>query len=146
MLNLQKISDRIEIYEALIAYSHALDHPGRRWDKWLSCFSPDACCEYPGIPPCSPDKLKEIFSANDTARRSTQHLFSNIVMDIMNDVAEVRSECLYFAVNNSETGTNNQLINGSFWFADLFKRKDGAWRIVHRVVHTRWMRKNEIVS
>ncbi len=144
-LDLQEISDRIEIQDALFAYSTALDHPGRRWDLWYKAFSKDAVCHYPGMPPASPDELKNTFSKNDAVRLTGQHLFLNIVISVKGDSAEVRSECLFAAVNKGATPTdNNLLMHAGLWFEDKLKRTQEGWRIHHRVVHSRWMWSDEV--
>jgi hypothetical protein len=138
-LSLAEISDRLEITDALIAYSTALDTPGRRWDKWYECFAPDASCEYPPqIGPTAPDKLQELFSLNDAVRLTTQHLFTNIVIDLDGDAATVRSECSYAALNRTDNPESHSLRLSGLWFDDDLERRDEGWRIVKRVGNTRW--------
>ena len=108
-LSLQEISDRLQIQDALLAYSTALDVPGRRWDQWYRCFTEDAVCEFPGIGAKSPAELQELFAQNDATRLSTQHLLLNIVIGLDGDEATARSECLYYAVNKGETPEKNEL-------------------------------------
>jgi len=138
-LSLQEVSDRLEITDALLAYSTALDVPGRRWDQWYKCFARDAVCEYPPhIGPTPPDKLQELFSQNDAVRLTTQHLFTNIVIAVEGDTASARSECSYAAVNRGETPEKNVLRLSGLWFADELARTEEGWRITHRVGNSRW--------
>jgi hypothetical protein len=137
-LTLQEISDRIEIQDALLAYSTALDVPGRRWDQWYKCFTEDAVCEYPSSGQKSPAELKELFALNDATRLTTQHLFLNIVIAIDGDTATSRSECSYAAVNRGTTEGKNTLRLSGLWFDDKFVRTPDGWRIKHRVANSRW--------
>jgi SnoaL-like domain len=143
-LTLEEISDRLEIQDTLLAYSTALDVPGRRWDQWYKCFTPDAVCEYPTIGPKSPAELQELFSLNDAVRLTTQHLFLNIVIAIDGDTATVRSECSYAAVNRGETAGKNTLRLSGLWFDDALVRTGDGWRIRHRVANSRWSHAIEI--
>jgi hypothetical protein len=137
-LSLQEISDRLEIQDALLAYSTALDVPGRRWEVWYDCFTEDATAEYPGMGPKSPAELQELFSKNDAVRLQTQHLFLNIVIALDGDSATSRSECSYAAVNRGETPGKNTLRLSGLFFNDELVRTPVGWRIKHRVATSRW--------
>jgi len=137
-LALQEISDRLEIQDTLLAYSTALDVPGRRWDMWYKCFAEDAVCEYPVIGAKSPAELKELFSRNDAVRLTTQHLFLNIVISLDGDSANARSECSYAAVNRGDDPARNTLRLSGLFFEDELLRTSDGWRITHRVVTSRW--------
>jgi hypothetical protein len=137
-LSIQEISDRLEIEDALLAYSTALDVPGRRWDKWYECFAEDAVAEYPGWEPKSPAELQEAFTQNDAVRLSTQHLFLNIVITLAGDTATSRSECSYAALNKTDNPGTNLLRLAGLWFEDELVRTPAGWRIKRRVAHARW--------
>jgi hypothetical protein len=143
-LTLEEISDRLEIEDALLAYSTALDVPGRRWDQWYKCFAPDAVTEYPSLGPKSPDELQELFKLNDAVRLSTQHLLLNIVITLDGDSATARTECSYAAVNRGETPGKNTLRLSGLWFDDALVRTEQGWRIKHRVANSRWSHAIEI--
>jgi hypothetical protein len=143
-LTLDELTDRAEITDALLAYSTALDVPGRRWDVWYRCFAPDAVAEYPVIGRKDPAELKELFAANDAIRLTTQHLFLNIVIDLGGDEAKVRSECAYAAVNRGKEPGKNVLIRSGLWFDDTFARTPEGWRITHRIANSRWSEATEI--
>lgn len=142
-LTLQEISDRLEIQDALLAYSTALDVPGRRWDQWYQAFTPAAVLEYGGVPK-SAEEVKEQFKLNDAVRLTTQHLFMNIVISIDGDTATARSECSYAAVNRGDTPGKNTLRLSGVWFADELVRTPEGWRINHRVANSRWSHAVEI--
>jgi SnoaL-like domain len=137
-LTLEEISDRLEIQDTLLAYSTALDVPGRRWDQWYKCFTEDAVCEYPGIGAKSPAELQDMFSLNDAVRLTTQHLFLNIVISLDGDSATSRSECSYAAVNRGEKPEKNTLRLAGLFFNDELARTPEGWRITHRVATSRW--------
>jgi hypothetical protein len=138
MLGLQEISDRVEIKDALLAYSTALDYPGRRWELWYKCFVEEAICEYPGLPPMSARELREVFKRNDGSFISKQHLYTNVVISVKGDTASARSEVLGITVTPVLGSTVNTVQWGGAWFDDTFKRIEQGWRVHHRVVHLRW--------
>jgi hypothetical protein len=143
-LTIQEISDRIEIEDTLLAYSTALDVPGRRWDLWYRAFTEDAVLEYPTLGPKSPAELKEIFTLNDATRLTTQHLILNVVIELDGDTATARSECDYAAVNRGETAATNTLRRSGLWFDDTLVRTADGWRITKRVANGRWSEATEI--
>ena len=65
MLTLQEISDRIEIQELLVRYSHAVD--SRDWDMYENVFTPDAFIDYTcfGGPAGDPKEIRAFLEGLD---------------------------------------------------------------------------------
>src|SRR4051794_33767843 len=104
-MTLQELSDRIEIQDTITRYSTALDVPGRRWDEWDRCFSPDAVIEDLAGPGSrmGRDEMRETFAKNDAVRLTTQHLLANFVISIDGDTAKARTEGSYASLNRTDT-------------------------------------------
>ena len=94
MLTLQEISDRIEIQELLVRYSHAVDT--RDWEMYENVFTPDAFIDYTcfGGPAGDPKEIRAFLEMAMPNFSSFQHMIANTVLDFVDaDHVKGRTIC-----------------------------------------------------
>ncbi|NKY87175.1 nuclear transport factor 2 family protein [Nocardia veterana] len=137
MLSLQEISDRLEIEDLMVRYSHAVDT--RNWDLLDEIFTADAYIDYSamggacgGLP-----EIKKFLAAVMPNFPAFQHLISNSAITVDGDSATARTMC-HNPMLVGEEGKQNLMLCG-LWYLDTFTRVDGAWRIARRVEEKSYM-------
>lgn len=91
-MDIQELSDKLEITELLHRYARAVDT--RDWSLWRSVFTDDARVDYSSTPhgrSGSRDEIADWLSANFEFIPTSQHFITNIESSIDGDVAEVRA-------------------------------------------------------
>lgn len=90
-MDLQRISDELEIASVLHRYARAVD--GKDWELWRSLFTEDAHIDYSSVGGAVGDRVE----VSDWLERGlahmpmTQHYITNIETDIDGDTATVRA-------------------------------------------------------
>lgn len=128
---LAELSDRLEIQDLLIAYSHAIDD--RSWDALDALFTTDAVIDYTetggtrgGLP-----ETKLFLSTAMEAFVSFQHLVATSKVTLTGDSAAAKTICHNPLVMQDADGSSKALISG-FWYHDVLIRTPDGWRISHR--------------
>lgn len=90
-MDIQDISDRLEIEALLNKYARAVDT--RDWDLWRSLFTDDAVVDYSsaGAIAGSRDEVAEWLEQALGAMQMMQHFISNVEAEIDGDSAQVRA-------------------------------------------------------
>ena len=136
MLDLQEISDRLEIQEVLARYSDAIDTMD--WDKLDPLFTEDADIDYTsmgGIRGTLAEQKAFLDSTLPTIfKRGYQHMTATTLFDIDGDVANVRTICFNPMVIKDE----KHIFFCGLWYRDVFVRVDGTWRIKSRTEDRGW--------
>lgn len=133
-MDLQEISDRMEIQDVLARYSDAIDT--MQWDALDEIFTADAVIDYSsmgGIRGSLPEQ-KAFLDANLPAFKGFQHLTATTLFDIDGDTARVRTICFNPMVVTDE----QHVLFCGLWYRDVFVRVDGRWRIQERVEDRGW--------
>jgi hypothetical protein len=140
----QEIADKLEIHELLIRYAYALDN--RSWDEWAKIFTSDAIIDFShvGMQLYSPAQVREISSAGDPERLSSQHLTANAVIKIQGDSATAYSEAAVNIVMRSEQEGMAWLRRSGAYYRDQLVRTPDGWRIKLRVCYVKWRDSAEI--
>jgi len=135
MLDLQEISDRLEIQDLLVDYSHALD--GRDWDAFDDIFTPDAVIDYRvmGGPRFEGDlpAVKKYLAENMKLMVTYQHLVATSRIRIDGDAAGARTYCHNPMVLDTGAGRDPLVFIVGLWYRDRFVRTGAGWRISERV-------------
>ena len=128
MLSLQEISDRLEIQDLLIAYSHAIDL--RNWDELDDVFTPDAVIDYTemGGPRGTLDSIKAYLAETLSRFPSYQHLVATTKIVFDGDRAEGRTVCH----NPMVLDDKERVMWCGLWYRDRFVRTPAGWRIADR--------------
>lgn len=133
-MDIQEISDRMEIEKLMIDYCHAIDD--RDWDALDHVFTPDAIIDYSEIAPHRANlaDTKAFLAAAMENTGSCQHIISTSQIRIDGDRAWGRTVCL----NPNVTRDTGELWFVGLWYRDEFRRTAEGWRIVHRYEENSW--------
>jgi hypothetical protein len=138
MLDLQEISDRLEIQDLLARYTDAIDR--RDWDVLDRIFTTDARIDYTSVGGIAGNlpEIKEFLDQSFKLFESTQHLLGLSVVDISGDEATARTICHNPMVLKG--GKNPQLLVCGVWYRDRLVRTPEGWRIAERVEENSYMK------
>lgn len=131
MLSLQVISDRMEIEDLMVRYSHAVDT--HQWELLDEIFTADAHIDYTamGGPAGDLDSTKKFLATVMPNFAAFQHLISNSAIEVDGDSATARTMCFNPMVVSGADGHQRLMMCG-LWYHDTFVRVDGQWRISRR--------------
>lgn len=138
MLSLQEISDRLEIQDLMVRYSHAVDTG--QWDLLDEIFTPDAHIDYTAMGGPAGDLVSTKKFLSDVMPNflAFQHLISNSSIDVDGDTATARTLCHNPMVVPGTDGTQQLMLCG-LWYHDTFVRRDDRWWIHQRVEEKGYM-------
>lgn len=132
MLNLQEISDRLEIQDLLVRYCDAIDR--KDFDLLDHVFTPDAVLDYRAfggdvidVYPIVKQWLAKVLAPFP----AYQHLVANADIRLNGDSATGRIMCLNPMVL-PDTGEAPRVGFHGLWYLDRYRRTAEGWRIVHR--------------
>ncbi len=122
-MDLQAISDRIEIEDLLTRYARAVDR--RDWDLYRAVFTPEAHIDYTsaGGITAGVDAMCEWLETALSQFPATQHLVSNIDALVNGDTAEV--EAMFH--NPMKMPDGSVWFTGGWYHHKLVRTPDG-WR------------------
>lgn len=137
-MNLQEISDRLEIQDLLARYSFAID--GRDWDALDDIFTPDARIDYSetGGAAGSLAEIKRWLPLALEHFPIFQHLVATSKLDIVGDHATSRTILFNPMVHESEGGERQTFFIG-LWYRDRLVRTPDGWRIRDRYEEMAWV-------
>jgi hypothetical protein len=130
-LTLAEISDRLEIQDLVVAYSHAIDT--RDWDALDDVFTADAVIDYTEMGGTRGGLAEtKAFLAEALAGFSAfQHLVANCLLELDGDTAHGRTTCHNPMLLRDAEGRETVLLAG-LWYRDTFVRTPAGWRIAER--------------
>ena len=140
MLELQEISDRLELMDLMVRYSHAIDT--RSWDELDQVFTPDATIDYTafGGPRGTLEETKLYLASTLSQFPAFQHLLANPELRIDGDRATGRTMCfnpMGVERPEGESGDPRVFFCG-LWYLDTFRRTADGWRIASRSEEKSW--------
>lgn len=138
MLSLQEISDRLEIQDLMVRYSHAVDT--KQWDLLDDIFTADAHIDYTamGGPAGDLAATKKFLADVMPNFLAFQHLISNSSITVDGDTATARTMCHNPMMVPGGDGRDQLMLCG-LWYLDTFTRADGRWWIQRRVEEKSYM-------
>ena len=137
-LSPQELSDRLEIQDLLVDYSHAIDT--RDWDALDRIFTADAFIDYSAFGGSSGDlgTTKQFLATALVDFPSFQHMVATSKVTVDGDSAVGRTICHNpMVLSEGEKGT--QLMFCGLWYVDRFVRTPDGWRIAERVEEKSYM-------
>ena len=139
MLSLQEISDRLEIQDLMVRYSHAVDTMD--WDLLDGVFTEDAVIDYTAMGGTrgTLKETKEFLSSVMPTFPAFQHLIANSSITVDGDTATGRTMCHNPMVLPGEDDQPGAVMFCGLWYLDRFVRVDGGWRIRERVEEKSYM-------
>jgi len=129
--------DKAQIHDALMRYSRGVDRGDG--ELVMSVFSPDATLDY-GRGPMSPAALAEGI-ARMTAT-GTMHFIGNEYIEVDGDTAYGETYFISYATITDQGPPATRSRGGRY--LDRFERRDGGWKIVHRLLVDEWSRLDEL--
>ncbi|WP_040857713.1 nuclear transport factor 2 family protein [Nocardia niigatensis] len=138
MLSLQEISDRMEIEDLMVRYSHAVDT--HQWELLDEIFTRDAHIDYTamGGPAGDLESTKKFLATVMPNFSAFQHMIANSSIHVEGDHATARTMCHNPMLVTGADGAR-QLMMCGLWYHDTFVRVDGQWRIQQRVEEKSYM-------
>jgi hypothetical protein len=129
---LQELIDRADIHDALLRYTRGVD----RLDEELlrSAYHPDAIDDHGIFRGTVEEFIAWAFAGHRAGHHGEQHYITNHTCEIDGDVAH--TETYFMMVGRNRTGTPVTLHGGRY--IDQFERREGNWRIAHRVSMVEW--------
>ncbi len=133
MMELQEISDRLEIQDLIARYCHAIDR--RELGELDSIFTEDAVIDYTafGAPRGGVEETRRFLSEALALHRAYYHLAatSRIVLD--GDSAECHTICHNPMIFEGGDGRPDTFYVCGLWYHDRLVRTADGWRISERV-------------
>jgi len=130
-MDLQDLSDRLEINDLLTRYADAVDR--KDWDQLATCFTADATIDYSasgGAAGVFPD-VRDWLATTMPLFTMTQHFVTNSRVELNGDEAEGRA---YFynpmTLSGADGGTDFLIVGG--YYNDRYRRTTDGWRIIDR--------------
>ena len=133
-MDIQEISDRMEINQLLVNYCQAIDDFD--WNALDDVFTPDAIIDYSEATPFRGNRaqVKAFLAAAMANTAHCQHVISTSQIRIDGDRAYGRTVC----TNPMVTKDTGQFMLVGLWYRDEFLRTLDGWRIVHRYEESSW--------
>lgn len=134
-MELQEISDRLEVEDLLTRYAHAVDR--RDWDLYRSVFTSDARIDYTSAGGIA-GTVDEIVAWLDEvlgAFTSTQHLVANIELEVTGDGDIGRVSAMFH--NPMKLADGTVMFTGGWYHHDLVRTPRG-WRSSRLVEESAW--------
>jgi 3-phenylpropionate/cinnamic acid dioxygenase small subunit len=134
-MDLQGISDRLEIAELLARYARGLDT--KDWDLWRSVFAEDAYIDYrsAGGIDGKRDDVDAWLEQTFTMFPMSQHAISNIECDIDGETAQVRA---LFHNPMQFPGVAGTSFCGGFYNHRMTRTPQG-WKSVELIEDSKWI-------
>ncbi|MGH9172298.1 MAG: nuclear transport factor 2 family protein [Acidimicrobiales bacterium] len=132
-MDLQEISDRLEIQDLIARYCHAID--SQELDELDSVFTDDAVIDYSafGAPRAGLAEMKVFLAGALAMHSSYYHLASTSRMEIAGDAAECHTICHNPMVLRGGQGSKDLFYVCGLWYHDRLVRTADGWRILERV-------------
>jgi hypothetical protein len=132
----QALIDKQAIYEVVLRYCRGVDRGDR--ELVIAAFHPDAISDH-GKPI---NREQRASGASAAAWDGMMHLLTNVLIELDGDQAYVESYFLSVAVVPVDDERATRVRSGRY--LDRFERRDGDWRIAHRVLVDEWSRVDPI--
>ncbi|MEX5713402.1 nuclear transport factor 2 family protein [Parafrankia sp. FMc6] len=133
-MDIQELSDKIEITELLARYARGVD--ARDWDLWKTVFTPEAIIDYSsaGAVVGSRDEVASWLEKGLAAVPMTQHFISNVEIVLNRDRAKVRA---MFYNPMHLPGMDQPSFCGGYYHHDMVRTEVG-WRSERLVEENQW--------
>ena len=133
-MDVQAVSDKIEIAELLARYARAVDT--KDWALWKTVFTPDAHLDYTSATSSigSRDEVAAWMERSLSAVPMTQHFISNVEIELDGDRAEVRA---MFYNPMHLPGMAEMSYCGGYYHHDMVRTPDG-WKSQKLVEENMW--------
>lgn len=132
---LQELLDKQEIYECLMRYCRGID----RIDEELlqSVYHPDAWDDHGDFKGPASEFILHVLTGLRSGRHGANfHSISNVLIELDGDVAYSEAYVTSWHPMTKDGISCNWIFAGRY--VDRFERRDGAWKIAHRMTVNDW--------
>ncbi|HEY9035950.1 MAG TPA: nuclear transport factor 2 family protein [Pseudomonadales bacterium] len=131
-LDIQTLSDRLEINDLLIEYCDVIDK--QDFDRFDRLFTADARIDYTAMGGIAGerDTVREWLKKSLAIFPMTQHLIANSQVKLNGDTATARTMC-HNPMNMPDGKGGHQVAFLGLWYVDKLVRTADGWRISERV-------------
>lgn len=127
---------RQEIADVIYRYARGIDRMD--FDLVRSCYHADAYDDHGSMK----GTVEEFIAAAAsflTRWTVTQHFMGNMLIEVDGERARAETYAVAYHRREDAEGNGKDDVMG-IRYVDRFERRDGAWKIAHRVVATEWRR------
>lgn len=137
MMNLQEMSDRLEIQDLLAKYTYAIDD--RNWDALDEVFLPESIIDYTEVGGIrgTRDVMKAWLAEAMSEFSMFQHMTATTELKIDGDKASART-ILFNPMIMKDTAKDEALFFVGLWYVDELVRTSEGWRIKLRHEKKSW--------
>ena len=138
-MELQELSDRMEIRDLVTAYTRAVDT--RTWDALDDVFTEDAVLDYTSVggPADSLAVVKPWIEQGLRGFDRYQHVIGQVAIELVGDTARATAYLVNPMVAKAPDGTETVWEVGGYYHHDLVRTSDG-WRSRRMVDEIIWQR------
>jgi hypothetical protein len=136
MADLETLLAHHEITQVIYRYARGIDRLDL--DLVRSCYHPDAYDDH-GTMKGDVDTFIEGCRSFLPRFEATQHFMGNLLIEVDGDRARAETYAVAYHRKKNADGTGKDDVWG-IRYVDRFERRDGAWKIAHRVVAQEWRR------
>ena len=132
-MDLQEISDRLEIQDLVARYCHAIDR--RELDELDSIFTEDAVIDYTafGAPRAGLVEMKGFLAEALGLHSAYYHLAATSRILLDGDKAECHTICHNPMILRGAEGHDDLFYVCGLWYHDQLVRTPAGWRIAERI-------------
>lgn len=128
---LRLLLDESAIRRVLVRYARAIDRMD--WDLLRTCYHEDAVDDH-GLYRGDVEGFIELLDEKLALDESTLHFLGNQEIEVEGDVAVAETACIARHRRPSTADAPASDYFGFLRYCDRFERRNGEWRIAHRVV------------
>lgn len=141
MARLQLLEDRESIRQAMYSYARGADRLDR--DLVAAAYHQDAFDDH-GTFTGDRDTAVDVIVGNPSGAPVGMHHLGNMLIELAGDTANVETYFLACKALEVEGVAHTAVRAGRY--LDRFERRDGVWRVAHRVVVDDWSRLDALVA
>jgi len=132
-MDIQEISDRLEIQDLINRYSHAIDR--KEFDELDAIFTEDAVIDYTafGAPRGTLPEIKAFLAEVLASHPDYYHLVATSRIELHGDTAECHTICHNPMVISLGDDKPDLLYFCGLWYHDRLVRTAEGWRITERM-------------
>ena len=139
-MDLQQLSDRLEINELLVRYSEALNRAD--WDMWTNCFTVHAHLDYTTAGGIAGTREDAVAWLQPTLAGFDMRIgrISNVLITFDTPDRATVSSQYSMMMRLGAADANPTYIEAAGWYDDVATRTDDGWRLNERTERVAYMR------
>jgi ketosteroid isomerase-like protein len=138
---LRRVVDQLAIRDLLLRYARGIDR--RDLDLVRSCYHDDAIDDH-GSYHGDVDGFIAYLDRNPGNSERSMHFLGNQLIEVEGDMAHAESYCVAFFRQGATEDRRATDVYIWLRYIDRIDRRDGAWKIAHRVCAFEWSREDPV--